>query len=384
MSLVIVCGCLEPGADGVGDYSRLLAAACQDLGTPTHLLALHDPLVDTPQLSQQGIEMPSGQAYRLPAVLPWPQRLALASQQLQQWQCMAISLQFVPYAFDRRGLPEALPDLIAQLCHAQERGVNSRALHLMFHEIWIGLARSSSLKSRYIGLRQRRLIQRLCKLTKPRLIHTSNLPYQLCLRVAGIEAQRLPLYSNLPTPSPAAPARSSACLTACLFGRIPPEWSPEPVIAALMARATQEQRPLRLRLLGHTHRHPGWSADLSRRWPALLLDDHGPVECPTRLAELIQGCDLGLATTPWALVEKSGTVAAFLSLGLPVVVSRTDWHLRHRWCGDNRHDLPPHANLMPLHAWERPLPSPLYVPPTPLQVARQVLQGLPHAGSSVH
>lgn len=376
MSLVIICGCLEPGADGVGDYSRLLAAAYQELGTAAHLIALDDPSVTAPQLSRQYTSTHSVWAFRLPTSLPWSRRRELAEQQLQKWQCQAISLQFVPYAFDRRGLPAQLPELIARLSRPRGSNRSRRELHLMFHEIWIGLARSSSLRTRLLGAVQRRLIQRLCKLSQPRLVHTSNRPYQLCLQAVGIEAGLLPLFSNLPDTSHAAPAPPQPRLTACLFGRIPPEWSPDPVIAALMTKSAREQRTACLRLLGHSHCDPAWSADLRRRWPQLTVEEYGQVSCPRRLADLIQGSDLGLATTPWALVEKSGTVAAFLSLGLPVVVSRTDWQLRRRWCGDTSHDLPPHANLMPLSALDNPAPRPLYLPSTPQQVARQVLQGL--------
>ena len=38
---------------------------------------------------------------------------------------------------------------------------------------------------------------------------------------------------------------------------------------------------------------------------------------------------MGIATTPWALIDKSGSVTAMLEHGLPVVVTRQDWSLRH-------------------------------------------------------
>jgi hypothetical protein len=46
------------------------------------------------------------------------------------------------------------------------------------------------------------------------------------------------------------------------------------------------------------------------------------------LAGLLAECELGLATSPWALIGKSGSVAAFLEAGLPVVVTRDEWRRR--------------------------------------------------------
>ena len=42
MNLLFVCTSLQPGRDGVGDYSRLLASACADAGHTCALLAIND------------------------------------------------------------------------------------------------------------------------------------------------------------------------------------------------------------------------------------------------------------------------------------------------------------------------------------------------------
>jgi hypothetical protein len=47
----------------------------------------------------------------------------------------------------------------------------------------------------------------------------------------------------------------------------------------------------------------------------------------TTVSLLLKNSDLGIAAHPWALVGKSGAVAAMLEHGLPVVVPRDDWHL---------------------------------------------------------
>src|SRR6201995_2483307 len=51
---------------------------------------------------------------------------------------------------------------------------------------------------------------------------------------------------------------------------------------------------------------------------------------PAELSRLLQTLDFGIGTHPWALLGKSGAVAAMLDHGLPVIVPRDDWVLRVR------------------------------------------------------
>jgi hypothetical protein len=46
------------------------------------------------------------------------------------------------------------------------------------------------------------------------------------------------------------------------------------------------------------------------------------------ISQLLQNADFGIATSPWQLIGKSGSAAAMLDHGLPVIVNRDDWHLR--------------------------------------------------------
>ena len=47
---------------------------------------------------------------------------------------------------------------------------------------------------------------------------------------------------------------------------------------------------------------------------------------PEALADLFSEVDVGIATTPWAIIGKSASVAAMLEAGLPVIVNRDDVH----------------------------------------------------------
>jgi hypothetical protein len=51
-----------------------------------------------------------------------------------------------------------------------------------------------------------------------------------------------------------------------------------------------------------------------------MLGERGAEE----VSLFFQGIDFGIAMTPWALIGKSGTTAAMLDHGVPVIVSRSD------------------------------------------------------------
>jgi hypothetical protein len=376
MTLVLIGGCLEPGADGVGDYSRRLAVACVRFGVPTCLLALNDQHITTPQRADQvceGIALP---ALRLPATLPWAQRSRLSLEQLKLWGCTAISLQFVPYAFAPRGLPIALIGVMRSIVQEYP----DLRVHLMLHEIWIGIATASNLRSRAIGRLQRHLLLRLWRTMRPCQVHTTNTTYACCLSQVGISADRLPLFNNLAGDgSPALPtpaAEQSDVYSVCIFGRIPPLWNPDSALAALLEESARHKRKTRLLFVGRHWVPDQWFTELQERWPQLVIDRHGTESSPQRLCELIASCQLGLATVPWGLIEKSGAVAAFLSLGVPVLANREDWQLLPRWRGNQNPDLPDHSNLLRLSAWRdraRCQSLPLYTPITPERVAETIL-----------
>jgi hypothetical protein len=57
-----------------------------------------------------------------------------------------------------------------------------------------------------------------------------------------------------------------------------------------------------------------------REFRFVRLGEHAP----QRIAQVLQAIDFGVATTPYALIGKSATVAAMVEHGLPVIVNRDD------------------------------------------------------------
>ena len=123
--------------------------------------------------------------------MDWAERIGLAQQTLTAFGPDWISLQFVPYAFNPKGLVFGLARHLHQLFQGHQA-------QIMFHELWIGGAKESSTKHRLIGTVQKWLVLDLIEQLKPKVIHTSNQTYVTMLRRAGVTALSLPLFGNIP------------------------------------------------------------------------------------------------------------------------------------------------------------------------------------------
>lgn len=330
MKLVFLCSSLAPGRDGVGDYVRQLAAACAKLGHVCLLVALHDRhLSASTALIQRADEV------RFSAALPWPKREKMLHELLANFDPHWVSWQMVAYGFDPKGI---LPAGVFRLAAAARRWPN----HVMLHELWLGLAQSDRLRPRLVGALQRRKLLLFLRRLRPASLHTTNPAYQLALAHHGWPAELLPLFGNMPVLS-VKPYLARAELAelvgpllppeprwiGTIFGTIHPQWNPEPTLAFLRAASVEGRRPVALVALGRAGAHGDRLLErLSRGNSGIRVFALGPQQ-PEKISRLIRASDFGIATHPWALIEKSGTTATLLEHGLPVLVPRDDWQPRH-------------------------------------------------------
>ena len=78
MRIAFITSSLAPGQDGVGDYARDLAGACEAAGSSCALLALADRQIVAACEEQQSARGVMLETLRLPASSPWSQRLRAA------------------------------------------------------------------------------------------------------------------------------------------------------------------------------------------------------------------------------------------------------------------------------------------------------------------
>ena len=332
MQILFLNSSLEPGRDGVGDYVRLLAGACSRLGHRCAAVALYDSFVKAPANStwEDGTK-----SVRLPSVMSWPQRLKLAGDFREAFRPDWISLQMVPYGFQKKGILSALVPFFRAFAA-------EIPLHIMFHELWVGAGRPSPLHFRVMGWLQYCGIRRLLTETRPRLVTTSNPVYAAMLRDIDVQAEILPLFGNVPIDKHANQTEIAALLpgtgikeanrgewwVGLFFGALHEQWKPEPFFSFLLRAARLAGRRVCLVSVGRSH-GAQWNQVEKQYEREITFIDCGeqPVEI---ISALLQKADFGIAASPWGLIGKSGTVAAMLDHGLPVIVTRDDFHSFHR------------------------------------------------------
>jgi len=327
MNVLFLCAALPPGRDGVGDYTRRLAGACAERGHRCAILALHDPHTDRILDGDGPVPL-----QRLPASLPWSERIDATERLAAAFAPDWVSWQFVAYGFSPQGLvPAELERLAAGLRPARR--------HLMWHELWLGLESGAGLRARWQGAWQRRTAHRFLRQLQPDCVQTSNRTYQAALAQRGTAATVLPLFGNVtiaPGPGGAEPALAAwlgsddasrhAAFVALTFGTLHPQWKPAATADWLVRTARARSRRPALIVAGRA----GRQADAAR---AMFVQRGVEVtvlgeQDEATISRLLRHADCGIAGHPWALLGKSGVVAAMREHGLPIVVPRNDWQLR--------------------------------------------------------
>lgn len=192
MKVLFICGSLEPGHDGVGDYSRALAGQLIREGHICQIISLNDAHINNVLIEDQNDNEVAVPVLRLSSSLSWSERVKESKDFIETYNPDWISLQYVPYSFNNKGLPLKIAHYLSQLSGDTEKW------HIMFHEIWVGISKTSSFKHKIIGFVQRLIAQSITKVLKPSAITTSDVLYQSLLSSANINAQIMPLFSNIP------------------------------------------------------------------------------------------------------------------------------------------------------------------------------------------
>jgi hypothetical protein len=311
VKILFLAGSLEPGKDGVGDYTRTLADECDRLGRQTFLAGINDPWVNAPITL-----LKKDPVLRVGSQIPLAERVKAVRRFVAEHQPDVVSLQFVPYSFHRSGLPFAWPRMLRAM-------IGTLPVQIMFHEIWIGAHRHARLKNRLIGFWQREIVQALVKNLNCRALHASTGVYVGLLNNQGIRAKHLPLFGNVPIASlgNSRQARDQV-LRLGMFGSIHPEWSPHELIVQLRKLG----RPIQLAHIGRIGTGESMWIDLTRRYGSEIEVRRLGEQSLTDISRFFFSVDLGIATTPLSLIGKSGSVAAMLDHGLPVIVTRDDIH----------------------------------------------------------
>ncbi len=181
---------MEPGKDGVGDYTRKLAIELIRLGHVCSIVALMDKFINFELKEKQEINKVYIDTLRLPFKSGLKKNSETLSLLVNSFCPNWISLQYVPFSFNNKGLPFDLTKYLKPVLY-------HFSVHLMIHEPGIGISKISPFKHRIIGFLQFRILENLIKNIRIKNVTTTNKLYQLVLSDKNINSEILTLFSNI-------------------------------------------------------------------------------------------------------------------------------------------------------------------------------------------
>lgn len=319
MKILFICGSLEKSKDGVGDYTRRLACELISQGHSCVILALMDKFVSNAIKETQLIDNQSILTLRLPFNSGYSVNCRLAKNFVESFNSDWISLQYVPFAFENKGLPIFLSGHLRRL-------VADKFIHTMFHELWVGMNVEATMKLKFWGLLQRYIIKSFLLKIRPKQSHTHNNLYLSKIKKWHLSVDILPLFSNIPKLNNiSVPDNLNRTMNFVVFGTIHFGAPIKFFASELGIFLNSKKLKGAIRFIGKN------GVELSQWKAAFEENDITVIELNEQPEEIISKTlytsDFGISSTPYILHQKSGTVAAMLEHGLPIITVARNWNV---------------------------------------------------------
>jgi hypothetical protein len=331
MKILFLCGSLEPGRDGVGDYTRNLACELVKKEHETCAISIFDSFVNSTVSTFQEVGGISIPVVRVPSSSSAKERLAFVQSEIEKFNPEWLSLQYVPYSFQRKGLPFGLSSFLSKIGRTKK-------WHIMFHETWVGISKISPLRHKITGFFQRRLAKNIYNTLNPKVVNTSNRLYQLLLLNNKIQNSILTLFSNIPIEEvnpkfisevfdsiDFAESARNQLVIAGIFGNIYPGANLEKAVAEQIAIARNESKKLIVLGLGRINDHGLLEFErLAAKFKGEAKFVHLKEQSSGNVSNLISIMDCSLSCTPEQHIAKSGVFAAMKLHGLKVITPASE------------------------------------------------------------
>lgn|SRR5690554_4445501 len=308
--ILFICGSLEPGRDGVGDYAREVAGAINSRGIEARIISIKDRSVAGVLKEKQWSGEQDISVLRLSESLPFKIRKNEYEKFVSEFNPQWISLQYVPYAFSSKGIPLQLYRFLKI-----KTGVK---WHFMIHESYIG--NNGKLKRSIVRRLQILTLNTLVKNFNPLVIHTTIPSYQSLLRDIGIESEILGLFGNIPITENFSNDNNDEIFRGVYFGAPPKEENFEFFINGINQYLHKRDDSMELVLCGQSGKLGKVFATALRagiKSQRFDLIEKGRMAADD-LSNLFLKMDFGIARISPHLLGKSGSAIAMLEHGLPL------------------------------------------------------------------
>ena len=221
------------------------------------------------------------------------------------------SLQFAPYAFSQSGLSGKGLITFA-------KSLANKNTHINFHEIWIGAYPKATWKEKTIGWLQKREIINFINICKPSAITCSNSAALDRMRQTGVDAKYLYLFGNIPY-SPSKKYDSLKRLNIVFFGTLYERFPYDQLVKVLFCISQSLKKQIHIKILGRQREGEGLQyLKMVSQKHGLAISQSGELSI-SKISEELQRSDLGISTTPYDIIGKSGATATMLEHSLPIL-----------------------------------------------------------------
>ena len=278
MKICFIAGRKNSGKCGITDYVDLIAQKLETQGHTIEKIFLKNCFDDLPNL-------PPADLY---------------------------SIQFAPYAFAPNGMPMGVLRYLAQ-------GLKKKKFHLNIHEIWIAAYPRAKWKEKIIGWLQKRLILRFIHKSKPTLITSSNAAAIDRLKNKHVSARFLYLFGNIPFSPFSQVIVNDENFKVAFFGTPYSDFPYHKLIDFLTNLSNAGKSVVEITLIGRQRENSGKKRLVNLcKENAILINITGELTNDL-ISQQLQSCSLGVSTTPYDIIGKSGATAAMLEHGLPIL-----------------------------------------------------------------
>jgi hypothetical protein len=312
MKIIFLCGSIEPGKDGVGDYTRRLCGELIRTGHQVQILSLCDKQAIGFFTQTQMIEETPVTVRRIPIASSYNQRLAWTQEVLNEVAPDWISLQFVTYSFNSKGLPFWLPKFLRGL-----KGTHQ--WHIMFHELWLGIFKEPDLKERIVGWLQKKIIFKLFKNNFFQAKHTNSQIYKKILDPI-VSIAILELFGNCPVLNDSIINTRKDTITFIHFGTINKKMDSSLFLNYLQTFFKKIKKDFKIIFVGGTGDKINDWIEISQELN-IKLENYG-CKSESEISKILGLSHIGLTTYETMFVEKSGAAACMREHGLPILSAR--------------------------------------------------------------
>jgi hypothetical protein len=180
----------------------------------------------------------------------------------------------------------------------------------------------------FLGFLQRLLILRLIKEINPKFSYTNTDLYSYILNNESVSTSVMPVFSNLKYNRKILPKNTiGKKITFAIFGTIHDGAPVIKFIKSIKLHYNHFSEPdFIFHFIGNSGKH-------IEQWTSVLVSEkikfkiHG--FCSDNfICNLLSTTDFAITTTPYLLLDKSGCVATYLDLGIPILCVSKSWNVK--------------------------------------------------------